>query len=83
MHYCQWPVFCYSYAAVGPASNFYEVCEENNPSLYQDYGKETIQLFWYVPNVALNGQHVARTQDTTYVVAFCSFNNCFSFTAVW
>ena len=34
-----------SYASIGPASNFYEVCEENNPSLYQDYGKrETILL---------------------------------------
>lgn len=38
MHYVV-VVYCYSYAAVGPAGNFYEACEENSPSLYQDYGK--------------------------------------------
>ena len=44
----QWVVYCYRYAAIGPASNIYEVCEENNPSVHQDYGKSYFICLQYM-----------------------------------
>lgn len=44
----------YRYAAIGPASSVYEVCEDNNPSFYQDYGKKNHTIVLLHPYIVLH-----------------------------
>ena len=63
---------CYSYAAIGPAGNFYEVCQEDSPSLYQDYGERNhlLSVFHYCNYLRIYTECVVSTSVKGLLYSF-------------